>query len=582
MSNTIDINTTPCPTLPDGYRYAGVGPLQGAPLRDTIAGELLCCGQHSEGQWAGQSYSLNGAAEGAHYCVRVGSATHDLLFPAPTAPAGYRYAGVGPLLALAAQAPLAPNDLALWLDDEWHFCTYYNGQSDGTHYAVLLGSATHDTMFPAAPAPALPEPPSVIMIEDKMNDEEENEVEDEDEEGYITLHDGRRVLEADTVQAVINGVCSGVGYGGRFYGSGVVTDRVLPDDEGIEWLERENCHVDTNRNPHAVVCLSDGDYTFEDRAYCIDGEWYHQDDCCIDGNGDAFHSDADTHVHCSDGEYWPRDECHYCESSNEYEHGDEEDCSDCSRCSGSADHINEYHSSPAPDFHGKWNSDFSGWGIGFEVEKNQSPGGCESEGDYIGSTDLFAGWECDGSCGIEGITHVYDPLRKRALFEQHVVEAKRWLDAPTDNRCGGHINISCVSRQPRDLLSELRNYAPLWYAIYRNRLNNSYCDKDKKAEDGGIKYSPLRTKSFGVELRLPPAVKNGDQLLRRFDLLAFACSAVDEGWSLNRYVRACKPLLFKEVYRGDRKQYAKILRLTRHFNRWFLDGHIHESIAQYV
>jgi hypothetical protein len=173
-------------------------------------------------------------------------------------------------------------------------------------------------------------------------------------------------------------------------------------------------------------------------------------------------------------------------------------------------------------------------------------------------------------------------LRKRALFEEHVVQAKRWLDAPTDTRCGGHINISSREHTPRELLLELRRYAPLWYAIYRNRLNNSYCDKDKKAEDGGIKYSPLRTKDFGVELRLPPAVKTGDQLLRRFDLLAFACSAVDEGWSLNRYVRACKPLLFKEVYRGNRKQYAKILRLTRHFNRWFLDGHIHESIAQYV
>jgi hypothetical protein len=574
MSNTIEV--TPCRTLPTGYVYAGAGPLQGAPLRDTIAGELLCCGRHTDGQWTGQLFTLNGADAGAHYCVRVGSRTHDLLLPTPAAPAGYRYAGVGPLLALAAQAPLAPNDLALWFDDEWHFCTYYNGQSAGTHYAVLLGSATHDLLFPPAPAPAaLPEPPSVIMIED-----EENEVEDED--GYVTLHDGRRVLEADTVLAVIDGVCTGTGYGGRFWGSGVVTDTALPDDEGVVWLEHENCYVDTERNLHRVVSLEDGNYTFEDHARCIDGEWYHESECSTDGNGDAFYSEGDTHVYCEDGEYWPRDECHYCESSGAYVYGDEDNCDDCSGCKNSADHINEYHSSPTPDFHGKWNSDFSGWGLGFEVEKNEAPGGCDSEGDYIGSTDLFAGWECDGSCGIEGITHVYDPLRKRALFEEHVVQAKRWLDAPTDTRCGGHINISHVSRQPRDLLSELRNYAPLWYAIYRNRLNNSYCVEDKKVEHGTTKYSPLRTKSFGVELRLPPAVKNGDQLLRRFDLLAFACSAVDEGWSLSRYVRACKPLLFKEVYRGNRKQYAKILRLTRHFNRWFLDGHIHESIAQYV
>jgi hypothetical protein len=498
-----------------------------------------------------------------------------------TIPEGYTYAGVGPLLALRNHFSNSGH-LLLWSFDRWNRNAYFDGQSHGAHYAVLTGSSTYDLLFPAAPAPALPEPPATIMIEDKVNEGNEVEDEDEDEEGYITLHDGRRVHENDTVQAVINGVCNGTGFGGRHYGPGVVTDEVLPDDDGIVWLESENCYVDTNRNPEPVVELSNGERTFEDRAYRIGGEWYHQDECGSDGYGDAFLCEGDTHRYCSDGEYWPKDECHYCDSSHDWEHEEESECSGCNGCESSEDHINEYHGSPAPAFFGLCDLDFSGWGIGFEVEKNESPAGCSDEGDYIGSSNLFAGWERDASCGIEGITHVYDPLHKRALFEEHVVQAKRWLDAPCDNTCGGHINISNVRLQPRDLLTALRRYAPLWYAIYRNRLNNSYCIEDKKVEHGSTKYSPLRTKTFGVELRLPPAVKNGDQLLRRFDLLARACRAIDEGWSLNRYVLACRPLLFEQAYQKDRKQYAHILRLTRHFNRWFLDGHIHESIARYV
>lgn len=501
----------------------------------------------------------------------------------PNPPAGYVYAGVGPLLPLL-RGPQIPHELQtrghLALLQSWHETLpwdtecQFNGQSDGMHYAVLLGTEVHDLLFPAAAAAApavLPTPPATIMIEDK---EEEDEV----PEG-VELPDGSTVSASDCVDVVVEGWCEQYStYNGTYYArSANFRTAPMPEDyEGVRWLERENLHA--SEEDCDIVETSNGEYSFRENCRRIDGDWYHLDDISYDGHGNPYPSESDDYVYCQgEGETYHRDECHWCEAADTYVYGDEEDC-ECSK-QQSEDRINEYHGSPKPNFYRGYPC--SGWGIGFEVEKNDI-NGASGEGEYVGSSELFSGWECDASCGVEGITHVYDPHTCADKFKQHVEASKRWLDAACDRTCGGHVNISSAEHTPRELLQEMRRYAPLWYAIYRNRLNNTYCVEDKKVEHGTTKYSPLRTKSFGVELRLPPAVRNGEQLVRRFDLLALCCTAIDEGWSLSRYVRSCKPLLFEQAYNKNRVRYGNVLRLTRKFDRWFKDGHIHADIAQYV
>ena len=349
------------------------------------------------------------------------------------------------------------------------------------------------------------------------------------------------------------------------------------EDGDVHWIEsRGEFYVD-------LECI-----------HCEDGEWYvshdttyvhgyghcHSEDesLCTDGHGTYFIEGDDDYVYCDGDDYWPRDECHHCEATDQWVHEDEDNCDDC----GSEPDrgvISRYHGSPDEvKYRG-----LSPFLIGFEVEKT-SIFGYRHEGGEIGERELFAGWELDGSCGVEGVTHCYDLLDPivMEMFEGHVDDASDVLAEPCDKTCGGHINISWLNRTPREALSAFKVYAPLWYALFRKRLNNTYCREDKKIEDRGIKYSPVRCKSFGIELRLPSRVINGKHLLRRARLVAITCRAMEENWSFNRLVRESRSILLKEAYNGDRKRYAKALRLARHFRIWMLDGIVHPDINEYT
>ncbi len=581
------MNTIPNP--PAGYVNAGRGPLLALLPRGTqTRGHLALHRSWDDTNPWDTDCLFDGQSEGVHYAVLLGTEAHDLLFPAAAAaaplppPEGYVYVGEGPL-ALGTTCEQPAGDLALlhansystpsW---EWSPSYGYNGQSHNVHYAARIGSNAQRLLRPAAGNPQL----ELMNMNTNMKPEE---VAEEPEEGEvpaeITLPDGSTVPASECVDVVVGGWCVQYITHNRTYYARSSNFRTTPlpeDYEGVRWLERENLHA--SEEDCDIVETHDGEYSFRENCRRIDGDWYHTDEVSYDGHGDPYYSESDDYVYCEgECENYHRDECHWCEAQDRYVYGDEDDC-ECNK-QESKDHINEYHNSPKPTFYRGYPC--SGWGIGFEVEKNDIDG-ASSEGEYVGSSELFSGWECDSSCGVEGITHVYDPHTCADTFKQHVAASKRWLDAACDKSCGGHINISYSDLTPRELLQAMRRYAPLWYAIYRHRLNNTYCVEDKKVEHGTTKYSPLRTKSFGVELRLPPAVRNGEQLVRRFELMSLCCKAIDEGWSLSRYIRSCKPLLFEQVYRKDRTHYAYVLRLTRKFDRWFKDGHIHSDIAQYV
>jgi len=364
----------------------------------------------------------------------------------------------------------------------------------------------------------------------------------------------------------------------------------------FDWYTDEQ--LDEATDDHSVVYCDEADvYALaEHTRYCehsnttehisdieyFNGDWFLCSHGLIrqDGHGNSFLNGDDDYVYCEDdGEYWPMNECHYCDEEGEWIRCDEDDCNHCGQ--EGLDRILSYHR------HGR-SADLytggSGWLVGFEVEKNRV-GDADSCGDRIDETPLFAYWETDASCGIEGVTNAYDPLHEptKRVFNEHLQESAHLIDVPCDNRCGGHINISCQNTAPRDMLQSFRKYAPLWYAVYRNRLTNHFCAQyDKKIEHGTEKYSPVITKSFGIELRLPSRVTSADMLARRFEWTGLTCSAMQDGTSFNAYVKSCRSLLLDRSYSGDRVKYAKVLRLARKFRVWMLDGIAHEDIQQWV
>jgi hypothetical protein len=350
------------------------------------------------------------------------------------------------------------------------------------------------------------------------------------------------------------------------------------DRGGVQWIDTRNEYYLTSQ---CQYCEDGEHHVTDDTVYiCGYGHLHHEDESLrTDGHGTYFVEGDDDYVYCEDDrEYWPCNECHYCDDCSEWVHEDEDECENCNPTPNKGS-ICGYHSSPDEvKYRG-----LSPFLIGFEIEKNNIFG-YRSEGSVIGEYDLIAGWELDGSCGVEGVTNCYDLLDPTvmATFERHVNAAEDVLTEPCDSSCGGHINISWQNKTPRETLAAFRVYAPLWYALFRKRLNNTYCREDKKIEDRGVKYSPVRCKSFGIELRLPSRVLNAKHLLRRARLIAITCRAMEESWTFNRFIRESRGILLKEAYNGDRKRYAKALRLARHFRIWMLDGIVHPDIYEYT
>ena len=345
----------------------------------------------------------------------------------------------------------------------------------------------------------------------------------------------------------------------------------------VIYCEEDECYAVSNK---VVYC--DHSETYEHMSSCtrFDGNWYldSSDLLRTSGDGVTFLEGDDDYVYCDRaGDYYHIDDCHYCPSEGLHVYGSDDSCSDC--CP-QTEIVHPYHRS---GIHPDIRSGSSGWCVGFEVEKTSVLSASE-EGDSIEDRPLFAYWETDASCGIEGITHAYDPLDTNRIkeFKRDVSYSSEYLSAPCDESCGGHINISSSSHSPRALLNEFRVFAPLWFAVYRHRLNSNYCNQDKKIEHGREKYSPVITKPFGIEIRLPSRVRNANQLLGRFEWVGVTCQSISEGATFNRYVKDCRSVLFDNLYSGDRTKYARVLRIARKFRVWMLDGVADQEIHQWI
>jgi hypothetical protein len=80
--------------------------------------------------------------------------------------------------------------------------------------------------------------------------------------------------------------------------------------------------------------------------------------------------------------------------------------------------------------------------IGMEVEKNQM------SRNVVREYEIFCGFERDGSCGYEAVTHIL-PLLPAGMWRTKVFDmmhkAERIIDdrySPSDRRCGGHITLA--------------------------------------------------------------------------------------------------------------------------------------------
>lgn len=179
----------------------------------------------------------------------------------------------------------------------------------------------------------------------------------------------------------------------------------------------------------------------------------------------------------------------------------------------------QYHSDARADY----TKPEDDWACGVEVEKEDRRYRADEK---VWRLFQNTGWvkERDGSLGDNGweLISPVMPMSDLTRLKKICHPVRKYLNAEHSARCGGHINLSRKGWTSNQILERLKDGFAFLYAIYPNRMTNSYCRAKSWQTyiDMPDKYSALYKKNNRiVEIRLFPAIKNYKNLLWRVTLL---------------------------------------------------------------
>lgn len=359
--------------------------------------------------------------------------------------------------------------------------------------------------------------------------------------------------------------------------------------EHLTWCEYEKVYVECE---YAWFCEASETWYWEthNRAAIYDDGGYVNDEDTGDyvyishGRADGYYLHRDNSVCCYDiDDYVHEDDAIHCEQDGEYYYDEDEMPS-----RDDDEHICTYHESPEAEF--ILSSYSSKMRIGFEIEKTYfktfDEGYAENRDDYVGSHELFKGYETDSSCGVEAITNILPLDSPRSLSRNEVFEyfdeADCIINSPVSKKCGGHICISVHGMSGYDILNKVRGNMAILYSMYRYRLSKEHCSENKKLEyNNNTKYSPVNVKDFGIEIRIPSAVKNVRQLKLRYDLIyKIMHHSIRTRQSYDKLLEKIDYILMR-MYK-NREKVDNVKRLSYDFRKYLLNDETPYSIQEFL
>lgn len=225
------------------------------------------------------------------------------------------------------------------------------------------------------------------------------------------------------------------------------------------------------------------------------------------------------------------------------------------------------------------------FGIGFEIEKSEMPDFCFNKHDVYEQTGCVL--ERDGSVpnGFELKTATYNLMSPKT--DERLEALKDFCDVEGVQNAGGHIGFSMSGKNDGQLLDLCSGWLPLIFAMYKKRLDNSYCSAKSY---NNIKYSSdkmqaIRMRGNYIEFRLIASVKSYKTLLFRLQLFRIMAKnlgkpfshtlsmAITEGSELNTLLR-------KDVYSDQR--FARLLRDAITMNKQFIGKRITERTLNQI
>lgn len=223
--------------------------------------------------------------------------------------------------------------------------------------------------------------------------------------------------------------------------------------------------------------------------------------------------------------------------------------------------------------------------IGFEIEKNQLHRGAVKE------YELFCGFERDGSCGYEAVTHILPLLpagKWRTKVFDMIHKAERIIDdrfSPSDNRCGGHITIGVDNQSGNEIMEKIRVNSGIILALFRKRLTNRYCKENNRLQRVSYpdKYSVALAKSWCLEFRLPSRFESVKQVMRRYELFYEIVNFTynNPNGKHETLLKKVYPIVLS-MYNGDEAKAKEIIKLAKSFRHYILTSEIDSEINIYI
>lgn len=230
--------------------------------------------------------------------------------------------------------------------------------------------------------------------------------------------------------------------------------------------------------------------------------------------------------------------------------------------------------------------------IGFEIEKNQLSRAAVKE------YELFCGFERDGSCGYEAVTHIL-PLLPAGQWRNKVfdlfVKAEKIIDdrySPSDRRCGGHITIAAEGFTGDALRAKIRENCGIFLALFRKRLSNTYCNHNVRLEGQfetslhyngwHSKYQLALVKGNCLEFRIPSKVESVKQLIRRYELFYEVVNhSINGNGKHETLLKTIKPIILS-MYNNDEAKTNEVLGFARQFREFILNRNTTTGIAEFL
>lgn len=188
--------------------------------------------------------------------------------------------------------------------------------------------------------------------------------------------------------------------------------------------------------------------------------------------------------------------------------------------------------------------------FGIEIEKD----GNEINRNFLEHQNTnLNGWvaERDGSLqvyGYELVSPKYDLMNTKVFFSE-LKPLHRFIHQDNSRSCGGHISISSTEENSRSLLeNRFRGYLPLLYALYKSRVENSYCAA-RRADTYSGKMNAFNPTSSRLEIRLFPSPRYIKSIRFRLELIKY----------ILEYPAKTPDKVLERLYRRNSKLYRLLL-----------------------